>query len=90
MHGRGSGGCSGVRLALQQMRERDERAQGCHPAAAKWKVRIQVGRLVTVTALDGCREGPAQIAIRSQRQQKGANELAVGEPDGISRLALVE
>src|ERR1700760_1383536 len=63
-HRRGARGRGGIGLALQQMREGDERAEGRRPGPAEREVGIEVRRFVTVTALNGGGEGPAEIAVR--------------------------
>ena len=83
-------GRGGIRFALEQMRQGDERAQRCCPAAAQRQMRIEIGGLVAIAALDGCSKRPAKIAVSGEGKQKRADELTVGEPDGISRLACIE
>lgn len=77
-------------FALQQMRQGDKGAQGCGPAAAKRQVGVEISGLVAITALDGRRERPSEIAVSCEGKQKSANELAICEPNGISGLACLE
>ena len=67
----------------------DIKQLGVHPAPTRQRL-IDLARLIAIARKQSCLERPAQIFCREQRQQEGAHELAVSQPDTGMRIAALE